>query len=108
VKSFGSGAIVGTAPTTYFTEFYVNFGYFAMTVSMFIGAFLLQISQILLIRMKKSIISLGLYGYLLINLTRISNTSLFYSFGVTLLILILVIWLIIIIINSLKNIVFRN
>lgn len=108
IKAFGKGLVVGTAPTTYFTEFYVNFGYFAMIVSMFLGAFLLQVSQILLIRMKKSIIPLGLYGYLLVYLTRISNTSLFQSFGILLLSLLLCIWFMIKITNSLINITFQN
>lgn len=108
LKTFGKGLIVGTAPTTYFTEFYVNFGYFAMIGSMFFGACLLQISQIYLIRMKKSILSLGLYGYLIVYLTRISTTSLFYSFGFIFYILILTIFLITLAINSFMKISVRD
>jgi len=73
--------IVGTAPTTYYVEFYCNFGYGAMIASMFLGAALLQVLQHLLLRMPKTPLAVGLYAFWLVSGSIISITSLFVVFG---------------------------
>lgn len=91
VKTYGTHRfIVGTAPTTYFTEFYVNFGYLAMIASMFIGAFLLQITQVILVRSPKNAMNLGLFVFLIIYLSKCALTSLFMSFGIMLIVLLFI------------------
>jgi oligosaccharide repeat unit polymerase len=105
VKTYGvHRLVVGTAPTTYFTEFYVNFGFIGMIASMFIGAFLLQVTQILIIRLSKNMISMGLLAFFALFLAKIALTSLFISYGIMFMILLLIIYSLIISINTIINI----
>lgn len=101
IKAFGKHAVVeGTAPTAYFTEFYYNFGYLPMIASMFLGAFVLQLTQIMLTRGRKSIFLIGLWGFLSIWNGYIAMTSFFISYGILFLALLLCYW------GMMKTIVF--
>ena len=84
----------------------MNFGYFAMLVSILIGAFILQITQIILIRSQKSVLNLGLYGILIVNFGKMGYTSIFDCFGLNFLMLFLVIIIYKISLKTLKGINF--
>jgi len=108
-EMYGYGRfIVGTAPTPYFVEFYVNFGYIAMIVSMLIGSFLIQLAQIIFIRSQKSIINLGLYAFLLISIGKLGLMSLLHTFGIKFFMLILFVGIYKITVNSARKINFET
>lgn len=108
-ETYGYGRfIVGTAPTPYFIEFYMNFGYFAMIISMLLGAFLIQTIQIVLLRSKKSILNLGLYSILLVTIGKMGLTSIFDCMGLNFFFLLLFIRIFNLTINTVKGIRFEN
>jgi oligosaccharide repeat unit polymerase len=89
-RAFGVGSIEGTAPCTYYMEFYANFGFPAMIASMFVGAFLLQFTQILLIRMPKSALTTSFFGFLTVYASHAAIGSASTVFGTMFILLIIV------------------
>jgi oligosaccharide repeat unit polymerase len=81
-KMMGRGIVEGTAPCTYYMDFYANFGYAAMIASMFIGAFIIQWMQIFFLRKPKTLILFATYCFLIIHTSRCAISSALVVFGV--------------------------
>jgi oligosaccharide repeat unit polymerase len=88
-----SSEVVGTMPTVFWGEAYVNFGWFGVPVVSFLMGILISFMSYAVLRLELNSITIGLYVWMIDHYKKLSQTGFsgylydFYFFGVALFIL---------------------